>query len=82
MWRFYERCPRPASLLFRLGSVPIVPGPLRAGDEVHGSDGDALDRGTGGGDGSPDGHGEVVVELAGCALSCGWLSPSASGNTA
>jgi len=37
-----------------------------AGDEVDGSDGDAVNGGTCGYDGTPDGHREVVVELGGC----------------
>jgi len=66
MWQFFERSPRLPSLLFRLATLAIVPGPLGAGYEVHGGDGEALDRGIGGGDGTFDGHGEVVVQLRGC----------------
>ena len=39
---------------------------MGAADEVHSRDGDAVHRGIGGGDGPPDGHGEVLVQLGSC----------------
>jgi len=82
VWQVYERRARPPSSLFRLGILAIVGGALGAGYEVDSSDGDAVDGGIRTDHGPSDGHVEIVVELGGRALSCGWLSPSASGNTA